>query len=471
MATPDPSRPEPAGPASGPPAPGTPASAGAEPGGATGVAPGGATPPEAPPAPRKRRLSPKARRRLRRALLGLAIATPIAIGATWYAANTVPWFGAWMADTLRSVLGTETVADMEEFAYSVEDRWNRYWREGEKPKAYWESPSGAAPLPSAPSAQPSSSAVAPPVSASSAAPAPSATLAPSAALAPFKPVDVGPVHPRLAAQGDGVWVPVPLADAPTEAPLLYKTLLHPDTKRPWAEVFAVAIDLRRAAIAAVAGTREPRGTAPGASEAKRTGLIPASDVPSLVAGFNGGFKEEHGHYGMKIGGVLLIKPRPDACTIAMADTGELRIAPWKAVQDVEGAFRWWRQTPACLIADGKLHPALYDENTNWGAALGGGTVVRRSALGLDAAGTTLFMAVSNHTSPRAMAVAMGHLGAVHAAQLDINYSYPRFVLFPASPSGERESASLFEGFKVEKDDYLREPSVRDFFYVTRRPAP
>jgi hypothetical protein len=410
-----------------------------------------------PDEPRKRFLSPKARRRVKRALVGIAIALPIVIGAMWYAANNVPWFGAWMADTLRSIIGTEGVADLEEFAYDLEDRWNRFWREGEKPKAYWESPSGA---PSAPSAEPAASASAP-------APTGSVAAAPPGA-APFRPGDVGPFNPKYAAPGDGVWIPVPLAGSPTEPPILYKTLIHPDAKRPWAEVFVVAVDLRSAQVHVVAGTREPKGTAPGAGEAKRPGLIPATDLPSLVAGFNGGFKEEHGHYGMKVDGVLLIKPRLDGCTIAMTDKGDLRIASWKAVQDAESTFTWWRQTPACLIENGKLHPGLTDENTNWGAALGGGTVVRRSAAGLDAEGKTLLVAVSNHTSPRAVAVAMSHAGAVSAAQLDINYSYPRFVLFPEGAAGQRESVSLFEGFKVEGDDYVRDPSVRDFFYLTRR---
>jgi hypothetical protein len=190
-----------------------------------------------------------------------------------------------------------------------------------------------------------------------------------------------------------------------------------------------------------------------------------------VAGWNGGFKEEHGHYGMKIDGVLLIKPRADACTIAMGTDGILKIAPWKVVEPDEPTFAWWRQTPACLVHQGKLHPALYDDNTNWGAALGGGTVVRRSALGLSADGSTMFVAVSNHTSPRTIATAMSHAGAANVAQLDINYSYPRFVLFPKAESGQRETTSLFDGFKVEKDDYLREKSVRDFFYLTRSPLP
>jgi hypothetical protein len=412
----------------------------------------------APEKPRRRLLSPKARKRLKRVLLGFAIALPIVIGAMWYAANHVPWFGAFMADTLRSVIGTEAVADLEEFTYDLEDRWNRFWREGEKPKAYWESPSAA------PSALPGGSVS----SAPSAAPAPSGAAVALADAAPFHPRDAGPFDAKYAAPGDGLWTVVSLAGSPTGAPLLYKTLIHPDSKRPWAEVFAVAVDLRRAQVHVVAGTREPKGTAPGAREAQRTGLIPATDLPALFAGFNGGFKEEHGHYGMKVGGVLLIKPRPDACTIAMTDTGELRIAPWKAVQDVEPTFQWWRQTPACLVASGKLHPGLYDENTNWGAALGGGTVVRRSAIGLDAEGKTLFVAVSNHTSPRAMAVAMAHVGAVNVAQLDINYSYPRFVLFPPGETGQPDSVSLFDGFKVDRDDYVRDPSIRDFFYLVRR---
>ncbi len=423
-------------------------------------------PADAPPAKaRKRLLSPKARRRIKRALLGIAIAIPVVLGGAWYAANHVPWFGAWLADTLRSVIGTEGVAELEEYAYGLEDRWNRFWREGEKPKAYWESPSGAA---SAPAAAPTAPSGTPAPSGSAPSPAAGAT---TGSAAPFNPRDVGPFDAKYAAPGDGVWTAVPLPESPTEPPLLFKTLIHPDAKRPWAEVFAVALDLRRVGLHAVAGTTEPRGTAPGAREAVRTGLIPATDLPSLVAGFNGGFKEEHGHYGMKIGGVLLIKPRPDACTIAMTEAGALRIASWKALQDIDGALRWWRQTPACLVENGKLHPALYDENTNWGAALGGGTVVRRSAIGLDAEGKTLLVAVSNHTSPRAIAVAMTHLGAVSAAQLDINYSYPRFVLFPKGAAGEPEAVSLFEGFKVGKDDYLREPSVRDFFYVVRREPP
>ncbi|MFO0586859.1 MAG: hypothetical protein U0441_04940 [Polyangiaceae bacterium] len=439
-----------------------------------------------------RRLSAATRRRLRRALIGGVIAVPVLVGATFYAANHVPWFGAWLADALRSLIGTEAVAELEEFAYDLEDRYNRTFRSGEKPRSYWEAPSGSAvaPVGSVPVAGGATGSATGtqelPSPSASAGAAGSATGAAGSATgaagrAPFPPEDVGPFDPKFAAAGDGVWVPVPVPGVSAQAgsgeggkpssntePLFYKTLIHPDGKRPWAEVLAVAMNPKTALLHLVAGVHEPHGTAPGSGELKRTGLIPDTDVPSLMAAWNGGFKEEHGHYGMKLDGVLVVRPRADACTIAMNADETLRIAPWKAVSDIEGTFKWWRQTPSCLVDGGKLHPALFDENTHWGAAIGGGTVVRRSALGLSEDGGVLYMVVSNSTSPRTLALAMQHLRAYSAAQLDINYSYPRYVLFPKADSGQREATSLFEGFKVDKDDYLRTANPRDFFYVTRR---
>ena len=100
----------------------------------------------------------------------------------------------------------------------------------------------------------------------------------------------------------------------------------------------------------------------------------------------------------------------------------------------------------------------------WGA-LGGDTIVRRSAIALDATREILFMSVSNATSAHAIAVGMHHAGGHEVAQLDINYSYPRIVTFPPGESGEREATGVFPGFPFEKDDYIRHASQRDFFYV------
>ena len=91
---------------------------------------------DAPMAPTGSR---RARRQwLRRLVWGSAIATPVAILALWIAVNRVEWLGPYVADGLRSVVGVEAVARLEDFAYGIQDRVNRVLRRGEAPKAYWD---------------------------------------------------------------------------------------------------------------------------------------------------------------------------------------------------------------------------------------------------------------------------------------------------------------------------------------------
>jgi hypothetical protein len=188
-----------------------------------------------------------------------------------------------------------------------------------------------------------------------------------------------------------------------------------------------------------------------------------------VAAFNGGFKTEHGRYGMRAGGVTLVPPRPDVCSVVRYEDGSLRIATWSKIADTAGKMTWWRQTPPCMVEQGRLHPALRGEGTTgWGAALGGETAIRRSAVGLDESVSTLLVAVSDYTTAGAMANAMLHAGAHSAAQLDVNWSYPRFVVYRSDPSGKLLAEGLFPGFVFEPDEYIGKRSPRDFFYLLER---
>ena len=78
------------------------------------------------------------------------------------------------------------------------------------------------------------------------------------------------------------------------------------------------------------------------------------------------------------------------------------------------------------------------------------------------------MLFRSELTARTLAAGMSHAGAVDIAQLDINWSYPRFVVFQTGEAGELESTSLLRGFNVGADDYLREANPRDFFYVTAK---
>jgi hypothetical protein len=378
------------------------------------------------------------------------IASPLLILLLWIAVHNVPGLGPALADGLRAVIGVEAVTSLENKAYAAQDRFNQWWYGNEPPKAYWEVPATAS---------------------ASASTATSAEVdAGPPPLAPFRPADVGPVHTSWSAPGDGQWVPIVDAQHPAAPTVMFKTLLHSDRNRSWAEVFVVAVDLRQVDLHAVAGWQEPKSFEVAGSKYKRTAKIPVSDHARLLGAFNGGFKTEHGYYGMKIDGVTLVKPRPTACTVAALKDGSLKIATWKSIEGIEDRMLWYRQAPGCMYEGGKRHPGLSDPNArSWGATLDGETVIRRSAIGLDDSAQVLYVAITKDTTARALADGMHHAGATTVAQLDVNFSYPKFLLYEPSDAGELKAVPLAKGFEHKDNEYIGALSMRDFFYLTRKP--
>jgi hypothetical protein len=401
---------------------------------------------------------PKRRKTLFRRLAVIApiVAFALVLGL-WIAVNRVTWLGPYVADALRSVVGVEAVASLEDFAYRVEDRVNRVFRKGEKPRAYWSVPQTAKPEAPVPPA---------PVQAT-----PDADVAAAAPEEkPFRLAGVGPVHKEWSAPGDGTWVPLVDPDR-TDSPYLMKTLLHPDKNRSWAEVFVVAIDLRRVRLNLMPGTKEPAATEPEAQEMPRPGVIPEAHRSRVLAAFNGGFKTEHGQYGMFLDGKTYVKPKPGVCAVAAYKDDSVRIARWEKLADSASQMAFWRETPVCMYDEDKLHFRLADPELakKWGATLDGETVIRRSAIGIDRTGTVLFVAISNHTTARVIADGMHHAGATTVAQLDVNFSYPKFVTYEKKKAGTdaglRIAIPLADGFEFSEAEYIRDPSRRDFFYL------
>jgi hypothetical protein len=258
---------------------------------------------------------------------------------------------------------------------------------------------------------------------------------------------------------------------PKEDPHLFKTLLHPDRNRSWAEVFVVAVDLRRVRVHLMAGRYEPKTVEPEgiAYKDRRVAKIPSQDYDALLAAFNGSFMTTHGYYGMQVDGVTLVKPRKRACTVARYPNDEIRIRMWPELEPTRNQMVWWRQAPSCMIEQGKMHPGLADPNIrSWGATLDGETVIRRSAIGLNEARDVLYVSITNDTTAGVIARGMRHAGAVDVAQLDVNWSYPKFVTFEPGEEGKLYPKALAKGFEFSEDEFLRKAAHRDFFYLTRR---
>jgi hypothetical protein len=171
---------------------------------------------------------------------------------------------------------------------------------------------------------------------------------------------------------------------------------------------------------------------------------------------------------MLTGGVTLVPLRDGLCTISGDTAPGVRIGTWRHGDVIEPGA-WYRQTPPCMLEDGVLHPGLANPaSRKWGATLEGETVIRRSALAVDREGRRIYVGVSNFTTGRALALGMQSAGGWAVAQLDVNWSYPKILIFPRDVAGIRRATSIFEGFLFHRDEMLRRPSERDFFYAVRR---
>lgn len=407
---------------------------------------------ETKPAPAKE----KKRRWPRRLAIGLAV-TFAGIGGVWYGIHNIPGFGPALADGVRAVLGPSVVAWIEDTAYGLADDINVWRHKDDAPETFWDVPASAQAL--GPADAPM---VAPPASGSAAAVAP-----PTPPGASFPPPRFEPPFPTVASPADGVWLELAEGRRDNDPPYLAKTIVHPDKKRPFAAVAVVAIDLPRIQLRLIAGTTEPLSEK--VTLAERPGLIPTADQPDLIAVFNGGFKALHGQYGMMLGGKIFLPPRDIACTVGLYRDGTVQIRTWPNIQSTQSDMVAYRQTPPCLVEQGVLNNKLTESTKNWGATVSGETVIRRSAIGIDASGKTLFYALGEAVSAQSLAQAMQAVGARDAAQLDVNYAYPRFLFFDHPPAAERRAVmSLVPHVDYRSLDYVKEPSPRDFFYITRR---
>jgi hypothetical protein len=408
----------------------------------------------AAPEPASARTEPRQRLRSARWIVGVALLPVALLFGLSLCIRVQPSCGPLLADGLRIVLGTEAVTCLEERVAGLRDTRKRLFAAGRKPRRLIDVENrGSSPRVPDRAAAPSASAHA---------------ATPESSL---RPADLPALFPEVMAPGDGAWSPVDDPERPDAQILLWKTMLHPDGKRPWAELFVVSAPVERVRLFALPGTLEPETPSRRRADRLRAGTVPLAHQSLLLIAFNGGFKAVHGEHGMMVNGVVLLPPKPGLCTILGSRDGLVRIGTWSKLAPSSSAseLEWWRQTPPCMYEQGVLHPGLRsDDAKSWGATLEGETVIRRSAIGLNSDQSRLYVGISNDTTARALAVGMHHAGAADVAQLDVNWSFPKILVFPRGSSGQLEARSLFKGFLARKGEYIQQPSARDFFYLIRR---
>ena len=147
--------------------------------------------------------------------------------------------------------------------------------------------------------------------------------------------------------------------------------------------------------------------------------IGAAERPLLLACFNGGFKVSTGSGGVEVDGQVLAPLSNGLASLVIDSAGDGFVGVWG--QDVPPpglSVASVRQNLAPLVQGGQPSPQVGDIAA-WGATLGGGAAVARSALGMDPQGDLLY-AASMSAVPADLASALVSAGATVAMQLDIN---------------------------------------------------
>jgi len=244
----------------------------------------------------------------------------------------------------------------------------------------------------------------------------------------FPPANFEAPYAATAQPGDGEWSPVGAPNDRARASVsMVRSVVHPHAAARYVSVEIVALDLERLDIRFALGTKDVEGKKVPAGVP--VGLVPVSEQSRLLAVFNGGFQEQHGHFAMGLQGFMVGHPRPDACAFVSTEVGAFKLATWARLEPTQ-SFRFFRQTPPCLLENGEFHAQLLKGNSKIWAGHNPNIVTRRrSALGVDSSGKVLFYAVGVEAEPLQLAQALKVAGAVAAAELDINWAWTKMVFF------------------------------------------
>lgn len=275
--------------------------------------------------------------------------------------------------------------------------------------------------------------------------------------------------------GEGEWTEPtqPWILRSPDAPLPFMTtFVRPDEQRPYARVLFVAMDMRQLELGMEAGVEDPEPL----SGPKGTGRLPRNPAvyKRTAAAFNGGFKTEHGSYGMMVERRVLLPGMPGAATIAAMKDGTVQLGTWgKDVKtggpnDLE--LLSFRQNVDPLVEDGVLNPM---KRTQWGFTLPEtGMQTERSGVCQTAQGQLMY-AWGDDVSADTLGKAMRMASCTYGIHLDMNPHHTGFTFTHIDEIKGRKYKSelLTNKMEISPERYI-EYAPKDFFYLLLRdPTP
>lgn len=276
-------------------------------------------------------------------------------------------------------------------------------------------------------------------------------VATSTAPAHLSPIAAGSVP------NEGVWQPMYEVNDRVAARATY---LRPDAQHTGYLVGVVWMDPKL-----VKFTLHPGYNVPGGTGWAEPNQIPQKLRASVLATFNSGFMMQDSQGAMWQKGRSTGPLRQGGAAMVITDDGTLDVVKWRG-QPGPGVHTI-RQNLVLMVDKGKVTPEVLNSSytAEWGATIGNAAFVWRSAVGVRADGTVLFVA-GPAMSVQTLAALMQHAGAVRAMELDINPSWTNYITY--TTEGGQVTPHMFpKGAQPNPWRYLT-PSTRDFVAVYPR---
>ena len=286
-----------------------------------------------------------------------------------------------------------------------------------------------------------------------------ATVAHLPAPAPIVPLASPPVA------GEGQWSPA--GRLVHGIPAVYETLIRPSAIHTSYVVGVAWMDPMLLKATLYSGSQIP-----GGGPYTHTAPISPADSTSLVAAFNAGFLMSNANGGYYTENKTVVPLRTGAASFVIYKDGSFALGQWGRDVSMTPSVSSVRQNLDLLVDNGRIVPAAYDANSSaWGATLGGGLYVWRSALGITANGALLYIGGPGLDIYN-LANIMVHAGAVRAMELDINTDWVNFSTYqPPTPNGQASAANgteLLAGMTGSPGRYFETWWARDFFTMSAK---
>jgi hypothetical protein len=290
------------------------------------------------------------------------------------------------------------------------------------------------------------------------------TTLPAAVAVPHLPAPP-PIVPLASppVAGEGQWSPAGrLVDG---VPAVYETMIRPSVIHTSYVVGVAWMDPMLLKATLYSGSQIP-----GGGPFSHTAPVSPADSTSLVAAFNSGFLMSNANGGYYTDERTILPLRTGAASFVVYKDGSFALGQWGRDVTMTSSVASVRQNLVLLVDNGQVSPVAYDANSAaWGATLGGGLYVWRSALGITANGALLYVGGPGLDIYN-LANIMVHAGAVRAMELDINTDWVNFSTYqPATADGPASGANgteMLAGMTGGPGRYFEPWWARDFITMS-----